>query len=297
MSVARHLDSSTLMRLSNGTVLNVVDEGSGAPIVLMHGWTADVHFWDDLAPRLVADGWRVVRFDLRGHGRSPVRGPYRFEELSADLASLISDLGLEAPVLAGLSLGGFLSMIHAIENPGTLRAVVLADTWTAPVPSDDEICATLPREDAGPEALARWWTERRGGGAAAVAKDPVLAARRDRFAGLSAAGIRHAIEACAGRPSVHDRLGRIDVPALVIAGEDEQVFSPAMHAEMAARIPGGQLMVIRGAGHHSATDAPAEFAAIVRGFLTGLPYRPTGEHFPAQVQIAGDNDKTSKRKR
>lgn len=289
--------NATLVTLANGTVLNVVDEGEGAPIVLMHGWTADVHFWDDLAPRLVADGWRVIRFDLRGHGRSPVRGPYAFEELSADLECLIAELRLETPVLAGLSLGGFLSMIHAIRHPGTLRAVVLADTWTGPVPSDADICETLPGVDAGPQELARWWVERRGGGAAAVERDPVLSAKRDRFASLSAAGIRHAIEACLGRPSVHERLGAIDVPALVIAGEDEQVFSPAMHADMAARIPHGQLMVIRGAGHHSATDAPADFAAIVRGFLTGLRYRPADVNFPAADTASGNNEKTSNRKR
>lgn len=290
-------DGGSLLTLANGTVLNVVDEGAGAPIVLMHGWTADVHFWDDLAPRLVADGWRVIRFDLRGHGRSPVRGPYAFEALSEDLECLIAALRLETPVLAGLSLGGFLAMIHAIRHPGTLLAVVLADTWTGPVPSDAEICATLPGVDAGPEELARWWADRRGGGAGAVDRDPALAARRDRFAGLSAAGIRHAIEACLGRPSVHDRLGAIDVPALVIAGEDEQVFSPAMHAEMAARIPDGRLMVIRGAGHHSATDAPADFAAIVRGFLTGLRHRPADATFPAPDTARGNNEKTSKQKR
>ncbi len=281
--------NASLLTLANGTVLNVVDEGDGAPIVLMHGWTADVHFWDDLAPRLVADGWRVIRYDLRGHGRSPVRGPYDFEELSADLECLIAELQLERPVLAGLSLGGFLSMIHAIRHPGTLRAVVLADTWTGPVPSDAEICETLPDVDSGPQELARWWAERRGGGATAVERDPALSAKRDRFASLSAAGIRHAIEACRDRASVHDGLGAIDVPALVIAGEDEQVFLPAMHADMAARIPHGQLMVIRGAGHHSATDAPEDFAAIVRGFLTGLRHPPgEGREFPGDESISGE---------
>lgn len=265
--------NATLMTLGNGTVLNVVDEGSGTPIILMQGWTADVHFWDAIAPLLVSDQWRVIRFDLRGHGRSPVRGPYAFEELSADLECLIALLVLETPVLIGLSLGGFLSMIHAIRHPGMLRGLVLADTWTGPVPSDGDICETLPGVDAGPEDLARWWVERWGDDDV-VKRDSDFKAKRDRFASLSAAGIRHAIEACLDRRSVHEQLGLIEAPTLVIAGEDDQVFSPSMHADMAARIPQGRLAVIRGAGHNSATDAPAEFAAIVRGFLTGLRYGP-----------------------
>lgn len=263
--------AEALVTLSNGTILNILDEGSGPALVLIHGWTADLHFWDDLAPRLVADGWRVIRFDLRGHGRSPVQGPYPFTALCADLASLLIDFGLDCPVLAGLSLGGFLSMIHAVEHPGTLRAIVLADTWTGPVPLDADICATLPDSAAGPAALANWWAERRGGGAAAVARDPALSAKRDRFAALSADGLRHAIEACLGRESVHAKLGRIDVPTLVIAGENDHVFSPAMHAEMAQAIEGAQLVVIPGAGHHAATDAPEAFAIAVREFLSVLP--------------------------
>ncbi len=99
----------------------------------------------------------------------------------------------------------------------------------------------------------------------------VLTAKRNRFATLSADGLRHAIDALPGRASVHDKLGRIDVPALVIAGENDHVFSRPCTAEMAEAIAGAKLVVIPKAGHHAATDAPEEFANAVRDFLAALP--------------------------
>ncbi|WP_156252338.1 alpha/beta fold hydrolase [Pseudactinotalea terrae] len=267
------------LRRFGDVTLNVADEGDGAPIVLLHGWSYDLHLWDTLTPRLLEEGWRVIRVDLRGHGRSPAAGPYSFTQLSHDVEAVLAEMTAQRPVLLGLSLGGFLSMRHAIEHPTVIRGVVLADTWTTPIPSDAEMAATLPESARDPAALAQWWSDRRGGDAV-VAADPTLRAARDRFAQLDADGLRHAIAACAEREPVTEvELASIMVPALVIAGEHDRLFTPSMHASMAEAIPDARLHVIPDAGHISVSDAPDEFIRAVLAFLAALP-SPDQEEIP-----------------
>lgn len=267
------------LRTFGDVTLNVADQGAGPAIVLLHGWSYDLHLWDALASRLLEAGWRVIRLDLRGHGRSPAAGPYPFARLSRDLEAVLAELTEHPPVLLGLSLGGFLTMRHAIDHPQAVRGIVLADTWTTPIPSDAEMAASLPDSAQGPQALAQWWSDRRGG-AATVSSDPALLAARDRFAQRNADGLRHAIAACAERePVTEAELSSITAPTLLIAGEQERLFTPAMHAAMAAAIPDSQLHVIPGAGHISVADAPEEFIRVVLAFLAALP-SPDHEEIP-----------------
>lgn len=245
--------------------LHVLDEGSGPAVVLGHAWSHDLTMWDDLAPRLVRGGWRVVRYDTRGHGRSPVSAPYPFAALVDDLDQLLDRLDLDRPILGGLSLGGFVALEHALQHPGRARALILADTWSGPIPSDADMTATLRRSETT-AGLAAWWTERHGGHRA-VAADPALVARRARFARQPAAGLASAISACAARSSVHRRLAEITAPTLVVAGAEDRFFSPAMHRDLAAAIPGAVIEVLPGAGHIAVADAPDAFYAAVQGFL------------------------------
>jgi pimeloyl-ACP methyl ester carboxylesterase len=246
--------------------LNVRDEGDGPAVVLMHGWSYDLHLWDALVPELHRMGLRTVRYDHRGHGGSPTTGPYPFDELVDDLAGLIEALELERPALCGLSLGGFVAMQYAAEHPAAVSAVVLADTCPHPIPQDTEMADTIPATADGPQALGAWWDERH----------PVTAAtdltahrgRRERFLRNDADGLARAIAACAGRHAVTDRLPMITSPTLVVCGENDAFFPPSLHADLAGAIPGAELAVIAGAGHISCTDRPGEFNGAVTDFLT-----------------------------
>lgn len=252
--------------------LNVRDEGAGPAVVLMHGWSYDLGLWDGLAPELVAAGLRTVRYDQRGHGGSPTTPPYRFDELVDDLAALIAELGLQQPILCGLSLGGFVAMQYAADHPEAVAAVVLADTCPHPIPQDARMAQTIPATADGTAALGRWWDADHPPAADRVAH----ARRRERFLRNDSDGLRHAIAACAGRPPVTDRLGRITAPTLVICGEHDLFFPPGLHADLTGAIPGARLTVLEGAGHISCQDRPAEFNRAVLGFLrqAGLVHSP-----------------------
>ncbi len=257
--------SEHLVRTASA-VLNLLDEGTGPPVVLMHGWSYDLHLWDQLAPELQRCGLRTVRYDHRGHGESPTTGPYPFDDLVSDLAALIDALSLDRPALCGLSLGGFVGMQYAIEHPGSVPALVLADTCPHPIQQDAEMAATIPAAADGRAVLAAWWDA--GHPVADGTSTEAHRLRRDRFMRNDADGLAHAIAACAGRTAVTDLLGQIAAPTLVVCGENDAFFTPALHADLAARIPGAHAVVIPGAGHISCIDQPEEFNSIVTHFLT-----------------------------
>ena len=101
--------------------------GHGQPLVLLHGLASTSHIWDLVAP-LLADRFRVLAPDQRGHGESdkPEDG-YDFDSVSADLDSFLSALGLEAPVLVGHSWGGNVAVHYAAHKPEVPKALVLVD--------------------------------------------------------------------------------------------------------------------------------------------------------------------------
>src|SRR4029079_11882924 len=108
-------------------VHHVVDGSDGAPVLVLSGSLgSSLEMWEPQVPAL-ARHFRVVRYDLRGHGRSPVPpGPYDIADLGADLIALLDRLGVESAHLAGLSLVGMLSMWTAAHHPERVdRLVVL----------------------------------------------------------------------------------------------------------------------------------------------------------------------------
>jgi pimeloyl-ACP methyl ester carboxylesterase len=117
------------IRAADGTRLAYDDEGSGAPVVLLHGLGSSRAKWTAVADALVAEGLRVVRLDLRGAGESetPER-PYDVATLAADLAALADAVGLERFHLAGHSLGGMIAQRFAVDRPERVRSLVLLST-------------------------------------------------------------------------------------------------------------------------------------------------------------------------
>jgi pimeloyl-ACP methyl ester carboxylesterase len=114
-----------------------LDQGSGTPVVFIHGNWATSSWWEPLLARL-PDGCRGIAYDLRGRGRTT--GPdsdYRIPSLAADLRAITEGLGLDAPHLVGHSLGGAVVMQYALEHPAQVRSLtVLAPVWVDGMPED-----------------------------------------------------------------------------------------------------------------------------------------------------------------
>jgi pimeloyl-ACP methyl ester carboxylesterase len=255
----------------DGISVGYDDEGSGEPLVLIHGHPFNRSMWRPQVERFAADGWRVIAPDLRGYGEtSVVPGKTTLETFARDIVAFLDRLGLDEIVLGGLSMGGQIVMeLHRLF-PHRIRGLVLADT--SPVAETEAgrrarnaMADRLLREGMAPyaeEVLSKMVAPHN----VAPARD-VLAMMRATPPEGAAAALRGRAE----RPDYVESLARVAVPALIVVGSEDE-FTPLSDAElMHERIPDATLTVIEGAAHMPNLERPAEFNAALERFLDAIP--------------------------
>jgi pimeloyl-ACP methyl ester carboxylesterase len=210
----------------------------------------------------LAPGYRVVVWDMRGHGESDCpEDPAGYSEALTveDMTALLRKCGIERAVIGGLSLGGYMSLAFHLAHPETVRALMLFDT--GPGFRNDE--------------ARRAWNERaqqrardlEARGFAALGQSEEVRASRHRSALGLAGAARGMLAQADGR--VIDSLDKIAVPTLVLVGGDDTNFLPAADY-MARKIPGAERVTIPAAGHASNLHQPTAFNRAVEEFLVGL---------------------------
>jgi 3-oxoadipate enol-lactonase len=246
--------------------LHHVVDGDGPVVMLGASLGTDLSMWDALAADLARDH-RVVRFDTRGHGGSPVpTGGYTLGQLAADVVALADTLAVDRFAYVGLSLGGAIGQVLALEHADRLTSLVLC--CTAPVFGDPATWsgrADLVRRE-GVESLVgptsqRWFTE------TFRAEHP---AEVDRVMGLFRATPPEGYAGCCDALAAYDvtdRLGRIAAPTRVVVGAEDPTCTPEVGRSMVAAIRDADLVVIDDAAHIANVARPAEFRSAVRGHL------------------------------
>jgi pimeloyl-ACP methyl ester carboxylesterase len=237
------------------------ERGSGPAILLSHGYSATSTMWGPqvaaLAPR-----HRVVTWDLRGHGASDSPDDdslYSHDLAVADMAALLDRLEIDRAVIAGLSLGGYLSLAFHARFPERTRALVLMDT--GPGFKSDE---ARERWNATAERTAKGFEEQ--GLAALPARREVSAGRHRSAQGLA----RAARGLLAQRDDAVIRsLPTIRVPTLLLVGADDTPFLAAAEY-MASKVPHARHVVVPGAGHAANLDQPAVVNRELLQFLDSL---------------------------
>lgn len=232
------------------------DQGAGQPIVLLHGHTLDHRVFDGLASRLVASGLRVIRPDLRGHGRStrPTRG-YHWSDHCGDVEAVLDKAGVDRAAVVGFSLGGGVALELVLEKPDRVGELVLMAPVMPDRPFEPEFMANL-------KAVA---TVARSEGIRAAMEGPWM--QSPLFAvSLQKPGVREAVAdivrdfpgadyLAEARDKVErdwiapDRLGEIKTPTMVLVGEREMAGFLAFSEEAARGISGARLEIIPGSGH------------------------------------------------
>ncbi len=265
-----------------GRRIGVIDEGrQGAPVVtFLHALGANADLWRGDAAAL-ADRYRVVSVDTRGHGASDVVEPAgSFDDLVADVIAVWDALGIERSAVVGLSLGGMTAFGLALAHPGRVTCIVAADCRADAPPPFRQMWATRRAmlEDGGMAAVAEgtmasWLT------AASRADRPdIVEAARSMIVSTPPAGYRTITELIEGL-DYKRRLAEITVPCRMIVGAEDGVHPPEM-AAMAALVPDCRLVTLEGAAHLANLEQPAAFRAAVEGFLaeiaaTGRQTRPS----------------------
>ncbi|MEU0240535.1 3-oxoadipate enol-lactonase [Nocardiopsis sp. NPDC006198] len=231
--------------------LHHVESGpADAPPLLLGGSLgATVDMWEPQVEAL-STVFRVIRFDHRGHGRSPVpEGPYTMADLGGDVVALMDRLGIGRAHYAGLSIGGMVGQWLAVHRPERIDRLALLATspYMGPARNWRERAALVRAEGTGAVAdsvVERWFTP---GFLGAHPRD--AAGLREQIAATPAEGYA----GCCGAIETYDlrdELHRITAPTLVVAGADDPSTPPAGNAELIAeRVPHARLTVLDDAAH------------------------------------------------
>ncbi len=242
-----------------------VDGADDAPVlVLSHSLGTSLELFDPQAAAL-SRSFCVVRYDLRGHGRSPVPpGPYELADLGADLIALLDRIGAARAHLCGVSLGGMASLWTAAHHPDRVDRLILCCTSARLDPSLWSERAALVRA-AGIEAIAdsvvaRWFTP-----AYHERHADRVAALRATLAATPAAGYA---ECCGAieRMDLRPQLSAVTAPTLAIAGAEDAATPPEHLARIAQGIAGARLVVIDGA-HLASFEKSDEVNALIAEHL------------------------------
>jgi 3-oxoadipate enol-lactonase len=252
----------------NPAVLHVVEDGPPEAPVLVLGPSlgTDLGLFDAQAHDL-ADRHRVIRYDLRGHGGSPVvPGPYSVADLAGDVLHLLDGLGIDRFAYAGVSLGGAIGLQLAVTVPDRVeRLIVMASAARFPDPPSWKARAERVRAEGTdflvPSRIGAWVTP------AFAESNP---AETERLLGMLRSTPREGYAACCETIETFDlldRLSAITAPTLVIAGADDPATAPDTVRLIAEGIPGARFVVVPAASHLVSAEQPAVVTAEIRQFL------------------------------
>lgn len=244
-------------------------EGAGSrPLICLHGVGSYLEAWDGVVERL-APHFRILRFDLRGHGGSArVKGRYEIDDFVRELLHLAAHVGFARFALAGFSLGGLIAQRAALDHPDRIERLVLLSTVAGRNELEKERVSNrlsmLQSKEPGSHydnSVSRWFSE-----AFQKANPQLMARLRERNADNDpecyAAAYRVLAESDFG-----DELGGIRCPTLIVTGEEDQGSNPRMAALMHERIGGSRLVILPAKRHSILIEAPDQVAGLMLPFL------------------------------
>jgi len=246
------------------------DVGAGPPVVLGHSFLCTGEMWRGQVSAL-RSRYRVINPEFRGHGQSgPVTAPFSLYDAVRDTVGVLDALEIERAVWCGLSIGGMVGLRAALTVPERVSALVIMDS------------------DAGAEITYRklkygamGFMVRRVGvgpfvptvsglmfGATTRREQPELVDEwRQIFAEFDVPSALHCLDALVGRDSLLDQLPSIDVPCLVMVGDEDRSLPPPVSRRINDGLPNSEFVEIRGAGHLSALEQPGQVNDALELFL------------------------------
>jgi 3-oxoadipate enol-lactonase len=263
-----------VIALVGDTEIAFDDIGSGLPVVFLHAFPLNRTMWDPQVSALVGE-CRCIPIDFRGFGESAVVGPYSMDRYADDVAGVLDSLQIERAVIAGLSLGGYVSFAFWRRHPQRVRALVLADTRAT-----GDLIENVARrreliemaETQGSSAVANAQISGLMGKTTRDRRPDIYDAVHRMASQAPEAGVIGALEAMIERPDSTDTLATIDVPTLIVVGEEDVLTPPKEGRKLHAAIAGSRIEVLKEAGHLSTVERPASFNTVVSEVIASLIY-------------------------
>jgi pimeloyl-ACP methyl ester carboxylesterase len=244
----------------DGVTIHYEVHGEGPPLLLSHGYSATCRMWDGQIAAF-RDRYKIIVWDMRGHGQSdyPTDPAAYSEALTvADMAAILDACSAPTAIIAGLSLGGYMTLAFHVRHPDRCRALMLFDTGPG-------FRKDAAREAWNQHARARADDLDARGLAALGTSDEVRMSQHRSASGLAGAARGMLTQ---DNANVIASLETIAVPTLVLAGANDTNFLAATDY-MAAKIPGARKVIIPDAGHAANLHQPAAFDRAMAEFLDG----------------------------
>jgi 3-oxoadipate enol-lactonase len=244
--------------------------GDGPPVVLLHPFPANHEFWLPVAQAL-SSRYRVILPDLRGHGGSGVgEGPANMEKHAADIARVMDDADVGRATLVGVSIGGYVLFEFWRRHRGRVAALGLCNT-KAPADSAEARAGRLQAAsdvlERGTEPFFESMIPRLLGKSTREMRPDLVSGALAMMRKMSPEDVAQVQRGMAERPDSVETLKTINVPTLLVTGE-EDILTGVNEAElMRQHIAGSQLRVIPKAGHYSPWEQPQEVGRLLRQFL------------------------------
>jgi pimeloyl-ACP methyl ester carboxylesterase len=275
--------------VADGGSIHLIDTGTGRPVLLLHGVTLQWWVWSSVI-RLLRDRYRVIAWDMRGHGRSQAgSGGVTLEDAARDLAEVLESLDLHDAVVVGHSMGGMVAGRFACQQPDELHervaAILFLATSAAPLSikglagglsAAAGVAARFGKAGIRNPRLAYHWRDtdlslamvRLAFGRHPTARmvDDV----RTMLAEMSNESLAEAGGAIADH-DVRDELATVGVATMVVVGDQDRLTPPGHARALAELVAGTELIILPGVGHQVMQEAPAELVAAIDQLAARVP--------------------------
>jgi len=247
--------------------------GAGPAVILLHPFPLHHEFWLPAAQFLGAR-YRLIMPDLRGHGESGLgEAPATLEKHAADVVRVMDDAGVERAPLVGVSIGGYVIFEFWRRSRERVRALVLSNT-KAP---DDTPEARNARLESAKDVLERGtgtffegMLEKCLGETTRLLRPDLVRGSLGMMRAMSAEDVAGVQRGMAERADSRAILSTIDVPTLILTGDEDRMTGIPEAEAMKAKIPRSQMKVVAKAGHYSAWEQPEEVGRVLRQFLDSV---------------------------
>jgi pimeloyl-ACP methyl ester carboxylesterase len=246
-------------------VAHFVDHGGAGPaVVLLHSFLMD---GDMFAPQLAAfgDAFRLVTVDERGHGKTPVDGPFSYWDVAQDVLAVMDGLGIDQFAVVGTSQGGFIGLRLALLAPERVSALAVLGSSAA---------AEDPQVAEAYRGLGTLWTTQ---GPTDQLLDMIAticlgamdnSAWKVKLRAMPYERVPMLLDVLTRRDSVVDRLGEISCPTLVLHGTADAAYPVERAKEIAEAVPKGELVLVDGGAHFLSLTDPDAVNPALREFLS-----------------------------
>lgn len=258
---------------ANGISIGYDDIGTGLPVVFVHGFPHDRSLWSSQFGALAVPA-RTLALDLRGFGESS--GHARsVDDYAADIIAWLAELGIVKAVVVGISMGGYVAFSLWRSAPSLVRALVLTDTRAGAddaagrAKRDEQIAFVTTR---GSDELADQLVQGMVGKSTRASRPELVEVVHTMLARAPVDAVVGALTAMRDRPDSTPTLATIDVPTLIVVGEEDVLTPVSESRTMQAGIAGSRLEIVSGSGHLTPVERPAAFNHILSEFLSSLAY-------------------------